>query len=734
MTRLKIRLGLTAFLLLGIGLCFLQSCGTGPGRHTSFAIVVDSLTHAHTAEAIEAYRSMLEKEGLKTHLLSANWERPEEIREKLISLYQKRPILEGAVFIGDIPIPMIRDAQHLTSAFKMDQQRFPYQRSSVPSDRYYDDFDLVFDYLGPDEERPLYHYYSLRAESAQKISTNIYSGRIKPPRNGQDPYEQINRYLEKVVAARREVNTLDHVLTYAGHGYNSECLVAWGSERIAYREQLPLLFEPGASYTYLYTHMRDFSKQQILSELQRPELDMAILSNHGGATAQYLDGWPNVSQIGPSIENVQRFLRSRLRNTDRRGGDIQATMRDFMERHDVPGSWFDGAFDPAVMEADSLFSAKLDIYIPDVEGITPHARFIKFDACFNGSFHLDEYIAGSYVFAEGQTLVGMANSVNVLQDNWPIELIGLLGKGVRIGNWARHIHYLENHIIGDPTFYFHADVKTNWNHKIVRDKHNIQFWKSQLNHPHPDIQSLALSMLYSNRYPYLSELLMDAFLSSQYGAVRMQSLALLHEINDANYTRALKKSVHDPYELVRRLGARQMGMVGSDELVPALISAHFQDAHSRRVLFNSRNSAAFFPRDLLKEEISRQYEVSYLVHKEELWPWISGMAHGRILAEREIILDASRETRQRLGEIRTLRNYTYHFDVPAYVELAADMSEQPEIRLALIEALGWFTHSVNRQLILDMCREVQSREDEEENIRQEALKTLNRLLAYQYNP
>ena len=33
--------------------------------------------------------------------------------------------LEGAVFIGDIPIPMIRKAQHMTSAFKMDEEKSP---------------------------------------------------------------------------------------------------------------------------------------------------------------------------------------------------------------------------------------------------------------------------------------------------------------------------------------------------------------------------------------------------------------------------------------------------------------------------------------------------------------------------------------------------------------------------------------------------------------------------------
>ena len=45
--------------------------------------------------------------------------RPEPIREQLVKLHEnEKTPLEGCVFIGDIPIPMIRDAHHLSSAFK----------------------------------------------------------------------------------------------------------------------------------------------------------------------------------------------------------------------------------------------------------------------------------------------------------------------------------------------------------------------------------------------------------------------------------------------------------------------------------------------------------------------------------------------------------------------------------------------------------------------------------------
>ena len=107
---------------------------------TAFAIVVDQATYDKTAPQIHAYRDVLEADGLSTYILRDNWQTPEQVREQLIALMRKtakRSPLEGVVFVGDIPIAMVRNAQHLTTAFKMDEDNFPMIQSSVPSDRYY---------------------------------------------------------------------------------------------------------------------------------------------------------------------------------------------------------------------------------------------------------------------------------------------------------------------------------------------------------------------------------------------------------------------------------------------------------------------------------------------------------------------------------------------------------------------------------------------------------------------
>ena len=95
----------------------------------------------------------------------------------------------------------------------------------------------------------------------------------------------------------------------------------------------------------------------------------------------------------------------------------------------------------------------LDINMNDIYAMKPNARFIVFDACFNGSFHEKENVAGGYVFNDGKTIAAQANTVNVVQDKWPDELIGLLSAGLRRCMESAG-KLFETHIIGDPTSAF----------------------------------------------------------------------------------------------------------------------------------------------------------------------------------------------------------------------------------------------------------------------------------------
>lgn len=120
---------------------------------TTFAIFIDSRSYEAAAAEVDAYRAAVERDGLGTYLLIDEWQNPESVRSEIIRMTEAQPHLEGVVFVGDIPIAMIRDGQHLTSAFKSSQDR-DWKDSSVPSDRYYDDPELQFEFLRRDADEP----------------------------------------------------------------------------------------------------------------------------------------------------------------------------------------------------------------------------------------------------------------------------------------------------------------------------------------------------------------------------------------------------------------------------------------------------------------------------------------------------------------------------------------------------------------------------------------------------
>ncbi|MDD2294231.1 MAG: hypothetical protein PHD07_08505 [Bacteroidales bacterium] len=136
-------------------------------QEPSVAVVTDVETYNTISSDIDAFVRSMAVAGKRGVLIIDKSGHPDSIRTQLYRLYKEQN-LEGAILVGDIPIPMIRDAHHLTTAFKMSPKR-DWKESSVPSDRFYDDFDLEFDYIKQDPDVELLHYYSLKAGSTQHI-------------------------------------------------------------------------------------------------------------------------------------------------------------------------------------------------------------------------------------------------------------------------------------------------------------------------------------------------------------------------------------------------------------------------------------------------------------------------------------------------------------------------------------------------------------------------------------
>lgn len=700
---------------------------------SSFAIVVDKATYENAKEEINAYKRVVENDGMGTYIVWDDWKSPDQIRSILHKLYKdKKSPLEGAVFIGNIPVPMLRDAQFLTSAMKMNQ-KIRWDKSSVPSDRYYDDFDLQFDYLKQDttKGRELYHYYSLKAESPQFIEMDIYSGRIKPPvKQGEDMTDKIKEYLRKVVILRGQSYKLDDMIASYGHGYNSNSVNSIIGESQILKSQFPYLFKPGGSIKFLNFRNADFIKFNLLSELKREGIDFAYMTGHGTASLQLLNGYPLASSPQPSMENVARYLRSKMRSAKEDDRDLVKVQEDFKKSLGVSDKWFADAFDKQSIINDSIYNENLDIQIADIKDANIQAKLVYLNSCLTGSFQLDNYIAGYYPFSNNQNIAAIANSVGVLQDLWPTEMMGLLGNGYRVGNWLKHIAYLETHILGDPTFYFSSDRSKELNEASFLNK-SASYWKKLLKENDADLQSLALERL-TGILPEkeVSPLLKQYYFDSPYESTRMQAFQLLGQFENQDYVDVLHAAKNDPYEYIRRRAVYDLTDFGSDEFVKDLIQFFISDPHSERIAYRVRWALQFMNPILAREAINTQIRNN---------PSISG---GKELADRldkdvayyekkstelkKALNNSSLSDKEKLSEISSLRLYRHHSAIPDLINVAKDTKNSEALRVAALEALGWFTLSYQRDLIVRGCEEINN-SDSSTAVKNEALKTKNRI-------
>lgn len=693
-----------------------------------FAIVIDNETYSACKAEIENYRTVLESEGISAVVVARVWSTPMQVRDVLHNMYLSGG-LEGAVFIGQIPIPMIRDAQHFTSAFKMDQELFPFRSSSVPSDRFYDDFDLKFDYLGRDSTEGLLHYFSLKSNSPQRIVCDIYSGRIKPTKKGEDGYRQIKEYFTKLLKERSSSNNLDVITSYTGEGSFSNSLTAWKEEGITLREQFPNAFKDKNSVKFLLFNMYPFMKDVVTGELQREELDLMIFHEHGMPHRQYLTSNPPSKDVSEHALAAKKLFRAALRR-EKSQESRELLIKRWKERYRLEDSWFEGALSREMEIADSLEDLKMGIVIEDVEIIKPNARVVIFDACYNGDFREDRYIAGEYIFAPGKTVVTIANSVNVLQDKSSSDLMGLIGLGYSIGEWMMNVNILESHIIGDPTFKFgtHDGRRTELFSKS--EDYWLNVYKTSDN---SEVRGLALYKLFNLNHSGMQELLLKCYRNSGEYSLRLQAFHLIQYYNENRFAELLKKSVYDPYEFIRRRSVFSMGRVGSDLFIPIVASVYLNDNLDERVHFNSMFCFDLFNQEKFQNEVKKQLEQSSSIYNKDLvWSdFVQRMeSRKRIAAMSNDVTDTSKSLKARLSAVRMLRNNAYHGKVDEYLKVLRDKNEDVTLRIALAEALGWFTLSHRRGEIVAACKKIAESEVTNPKLRDELLKSAARLEVY----
>lgn len=702
------------------------------GAQNSFAIIVDSESYKNCKNEIEDYRESVANGGLNAFVVEKNWANPEEVKDTLL-YYYKNNKLEGAVFVGDIPIAMIRQAQHFTSAFKMNEAAFTIRETSVPSDRFYDDFDLKFNFINRDEEQTDLFYYNLDCESPQMITCDIYTGRIRPSSERCDKYEELSKYLRKVVKAKKEGNTLDKITSYTGDGSFSNSLIAWKDETITIGEQMPQVFATADGAKFFAWSMYPYMKDIMIDEIKRDDLDMVFFHEHGMPERQYLTGQPIAEDMDSFYEQGKLYARQTFRRLVKRGSSHEEAVAYMVKNYGVDTSWFIDAFTPEMVKADSIADVKTGIVLDDIAAANPNVTMALFDACYNGAFHETDCVANRYIMSDGKTVVCFGNSVNVLQDKSSSDLMGMLSCGYSAGQWQQQVHILESHVIGDPTFAFTSTCKFEKPDLLNKD---VKYWKKYLDSKYPcDIQGLALHKLFNLEYEGMSDLLLETYRKSDYYMVRLQCMHLLAHYYDDNYSKLLAEALDDPYEFIRRKAAYFTGKVGKPETAKDLVNMYLNEYNALRVSFNIECNSGYFAENTFIDEFRKALEKADFIFDKEAFgaeaeKKFDGSIRVRNMTEK-LIKDKTQKTANRMSYINGMRNCPYPLLAEGLVTIVTDSEEEEVLRVKCAEVLGWYVRAHNRGMIVEKLQAyLDSNVEMPEAVRNEIVKTNGRLKAY----
>ena len=701
---------------------------------TAFAIVTDNQTYANTKEAMHLYKDAVEADGLATYLISGDFQTPDQVKAEIVKVYNECPTLEGIVLVGDIPVALVRNAQHMTTAFKMREKAFPWDQSSVPTDRFYDDLNLKFEYLKADSVNAQHFYYKLTEDSPQHLNPTFYSARIKyPEKRGGDKYQAIATYLKKAAAAKADKNNkLDQVFSFNGGSYNSDCLIVWMDDEKAYMENFPLAFGREMGFKHWNFRMRHPMKYHLFDELRRNDLDVFMFHEHGMPTGQLINDELACTGLDDRYKMLQSTLYNAVVGHTKEGQSTDKMRLQMQEKRNVTEVFFKDLDNKEWWDADSTHYADERIVTEDImkRNLKTNAKFVMFDACYNGSFHEEDYIAGQYIFNEGNTLVAQGNTRNVLQDRWTIEMIGLMSHGFRAGQYNRVIASLEGHMFGDPTMRFAPVEENTWSVDATVRKSDKAYWEGLLDSKYADIQSLAMRMLADlDTQKELSSKFLEIYRTTPFNTTRMEAIKLLSRYKDGSFTEVLKEGVNDSYELAARLSANYAAFNGDEALIPYVVEAMIEHNERLRVQMGVQKALSLFPKDKVLKAIDEFYaKVDRINEADEKARVLRGLNRdfNNDAKKHAELMDVNADWNDRVMDIRTVRNYNAHVYVDDYLKLIRDEANPLEVRVVMTEALGWFTASHKSPYIVSELKKYLN-PSLPEDLKLEIEQTINRL-------
>ncbi len=137
--------------------------------------------------------------------------------------------------------------------------------------------------------------------------------------------------------------------------------------------------------------------------------------------------------------------------------------------------------------------------------------------------------------------------------------------------------------------------------------------------------------------------------------------------------------------------------------------------------------------DKLETEFRRQLnEANSFTLKEPVLNDFSNRLKSRrsIAAMSDDVINKNKSLKARLSAVRMLRNNAYHSKVDGFLKVLKDSTEETGLRVALAEAVGWFTLSHKRGEIVSACKEIEAMPGVDPLLLNEVVKTRGRIEVY----
>lgn len=451
--------------------------------------------------------------------------------------------------------------------------------------------------------------------------------------------------------------------------------------------------------------------------------NFAYMTGHGTVDLQLLNGYPDTSSPQLSMVNVGRYIRSKMRNAKEGNKDLNEQKQNLQNQLGLNDKWFENVFDKEVILQDSIYQENLTISLADLKDWNVNAKLVYLDAYLNGSFQLDEYIAGYYPFSKGNNIATFANSVGVLQDLWGTQLLGILQHGARTGHLLKKTAFLETHILGDPTYHFTASTAKKYNSLFSKQKTSSKEWKNLLKVNDADLQSYAITELAKTEPENVfSKQLVEIFQTSPFDNVRTQAYYQLRTYNNEDFIAILPLALTDNNEYIKRKALYDISDIDGNRYLEELINAYINDQELARIQYRINWNFQFIDHakaiQLLKEKLEGNNQIYN--SNELLAEAVRKLEYEQNKLSRKIV-DLTKEgiTEKELNsELRTLRLYRYQSMLPYVIAILKDKSKPTSNRVNAAEVISWFGLSTKSNQIIDQLNEIVKTESNEEVIYQ----------------